>query len=273
METSSSNKSKIRAKSAANYYKNKNLEQTNQFSGNSIKEGKLKSNDNERLSDFSNYNSKNIYPQSEASGIKRKTLSDLNSKRKNDSNNNDFSEYSRPFSAFIIQNNTNIININSKLISDLNTQINNFNQNKITKKFNYKQTVNLQKLNDYIIYEYTKNRMQINKSNNIKYTTSFRLPLQYRRMGNHGKKEDLIPINSQPKVNLEDILILHNCNLRNGVAKHKVQNFYLKNNLKLMQKKYYKLKSLSNAKRSINAKAKVFLGNKSEVAYKSINIL
>ena len=68
----------------------------------------------------------------------------------------------------------------------------------------------MQKLNDYIIYEYTKNKMQISKENNKKPSTSFLLPLPYRRMGNHGKKEDLIPINNKPKVNLEDILILHN---------------------------------------------------------------
>ena len=129
-------------------------------------------------------------------------------------------------------NSKNIININNKLISDLNEQINILNQKKKQKKFNYKQTVNLQKLNDYIIYEYTKNKMEFNKMKNKKTTTSFRMPLAYRRMGNHGKKEDLIPINNSPKINLEDILILHNSNTRSSMTKNKVQNYYLKNNVR-----------------------------------------
>ena len=137
------------------------------------------------------------------------------------------------YHPFILSaNSKNIININNKLISDLNEQINILNQKKKQKKFNYKQTVNLQKLNDYIIYEYTKNKMEFNKMNNKKTTTSFRMPLQYRRMGNHGKKEDLIPINNLPKINLEDILILHNSNTRSSMTKHKVQNYYLKNNVR-----------------------------------------
>ena len=100
------------------------------------------------------------------------------------------------------------------------------------RNFFNKQTVNLQKLNDYIIYEYTKNKMEFNKMNHKKNTTSFRLPIQYRRMGNHGKKEDLIPISNLPKINLEDILILHNSNARNTMSKNKVHNYYLKNNVK-----------------------------------------
>ena len=137
------------------------------------------------------------------------------------------------YHPFILSaNSKNIININNKLISDLNEQINILNERKRAKKFSYKQTVNLQKLNDYIIYEYTKNKMEFNKMNHKKSTTSFRLPIQYRRMGNHGKKEDLIPISILPKINLEDILILHNSNARNTVSKNKVHNYYLKNNIK-----------------------------------------
>ena len=137
------------------------------------------------------------------------------------------------FHPFMLSaNSKNIININNKLISDLNEQINILNQKKKQKKFNYKQTVNLQKLNDYIIYEYTKNKMEFNKMKNKKTTTSFRMPLAYRRMGNHGKKEDLIPINNSPKINLEDILILHNSNTRSSMTKNKVQNYYLKNNVR-----------------------------------------
>ena len=97
----------------------------------------------------------------------------------------------------------------------------------------------MQKLNDYIIYEYTKNKMQISKENNKKPSTSFLLPLPYRRMGNHGKKEDLIPINNKPKVNLEDILILHNTNLRNSMTRYKVQNYYIKNYLKYKKNIHY----------------------------------
>jgi len=126
-----------------------------------------------------------------------------------------------------------ILSVNSKnLINDLNEQINILNERKKAKKFSYKQTVNLQKLNDYIIYEYTKNKMEFNKMNNKKTTTSFRLPIQYRRMGNHSKKEDLIPISILPKINLEDILILHNSNARNTMTKNKVHNYYLKKNVK-----------------------------------------
>ena len=142
------------------------------------------------------------------------------------------------YHPFILSSNSkNIININNKLISDLNEQINILNEKKRTKKFNYKQTVNLQKLNDYIIYEYTKNKMEFNKINKKKTTTSFRLPIQYRRMGNHGKKEDLIPINNIPKINLEDILILHNSNTRNSMTQHKVKNFYFKNNVRYKKNK------------------------------------
>jgi len=155
-------------------------------------------------------------------------------------------------------NSKNIININNKLISDLNEQINILNQKKKAKKFSYKQTVNLQKLNDYIIYEYTKNKMEFNRMNNKKTTISFRLPLPYRRMGNHGKKEDLIPINNLPKINLEDILILHNSNTRNSMTKHKVQNYYLKNNVKY---KKYKINPHNNKEYS------------DDIALKYINIL
>ena len=138
------------------------------------------------------------------------------------------------------------------------TTINILNEKKRAKRFNYKQTVNLQKLNDYIIYEYTKNKMEFNKMNNKKATTSFRLPLQYRRMGNHGKKEDLIPINNLPKINLEDILILHNSNTRSSMSKHKVQNYYLKNNVR-----YRKYKSNPHNNKEYN----------DEIALKYINIL
>jgi len=163
------------------------------------------------------------------------------------------------YHPFILSSNSkNIININNKLISDLNEQINILNEKKRTKKFNYKQTVNLQKLNDYIIYEYTKNKMEFNKINKKKTTTSFRLPIQYRRMGNHGKKEDLIPINNIPKINLEDILILHNSNTRNSMTQHKVKNFYFKNNVRY---KKYKLNPHRNKEYS------------NEIALKYINII
>jgi hypothetical protein len=169
------------------------------------------------------------------------------STKKNDNNNYNIQNYNNQYSdkgtfsgyekdeyqPFILSTNSkNIVNINNKLISDLNEQINILNERKRAKKFSYKQTVNLQKLNDYIIYEYTKNKMEFNKMNHKKNTTSFRLPIQYRRMGNNGKKEDLIPISILPKINLEDILILHNSNARNTVSKNKVHNYYLKNNIK-----------------------------------------
>ena len=156
---------------------------------------------------------------------------------KNKTSFNNYNYYIDENIPFIISNNSrNVININNKLIYDLNAQINSLNEKKQSKNFNYKQTVNLQKLNDYIIYEYTKNKMEFNKENHKKNSVSFRLPLQYRRMGSHGKKEDLIPINTKPKINLEDILIMHNSNLRTSMTKNKVQNYYLKNNIKY--KKY-----------------------------------
>ena len=162
------------------------------------------------------------------------SLRNINRLKNKTSFNNYYIDENIPF---ITSNNTrNVININNKLIYDLNAQINALNEKKQSKIFNYKQTVNLQKLNDYIIYEYTNNNMEFNKENNKKNSVSFRLPLQYRRMGNHGKKEDLIPINSKPKINLEDILIMHNSNLRTSMTKNKVQNYYLKNNIKY--KKY-----------------------------------
>ena len=171
------------------------------------------------------------------------------STKQNDNNNNNyniqnynnqysdkgtFSGYEKnEYQPFILSTNSkNIVNINNKLISDLNEQINILNEKKKSKNFNYRQSVNLQKLNDYIIYEYTKNKIEYNKMRNKKSTTSFRLPLQYRRMGNHGKKEDLIPINNAPKINLEEILILHNSNTRSSMTKHKVKNYYLKNNVR-----------------------------------------
>ena len=162
------------------------------------------------------------------------------SDRISDNNGYKMDEYN-PF--ILSANYKNIININNRLIGDLNEQIKFLNKQKKVKKFNYKQTVNLQKLNDYIIYEYTKNKMEYNKMNNKKTTTSFRMPLQYRRMGNHSKKEDLIPINNLPKINLEEILILHNSNTRNSMSKHKVQNYYLKNNIKYRK---YKLNQNNN---------------------------
>ena len=181
-----------------------------------------------------NYNSTNFTKPTSAfpsiNGIKTRTNSDFYSYRNNDNVNLNYNLEENQL--FNFNDYKNIININNKLINDLNAQINSLNEKKKSKRFNYKQTVNLQKLNDYIIYEYTKNKMEIGKENNRKSTTSFRLPIQYRRMGNHGKKEDLVPINNKPKINLEDILILHNSNLRNSMTKNKVENYYMKNNLK-----------------------------------------
>ncbi len=162
------------------------------------------------------------------------TFKSMNKLKNKTSYGNYYMNENIPFYSF--DNSKNIININNKLINDLNAQINSLNEKKKAKKFNYKQTVNLQKLNDYIIYEYTKNKMEFNKEHNKKNSISFRLPLQYRRMGNHGKKEDLIPLNNQPKINLEDILILHNTNLRTSMTQNKVKNYFLKNNIRF--KKY-----------------------------------
>lgn len=163
--------------------------------------------------------------------MKNKTMTYYDSNNTNETNiNNNENNENENFVPLNFTSNK-FININSKLINDLNSQIDNLNKKRNEKQFNYKQTVNLQQLNDYILYEYTKNKMKEKQ----KSTTSFRLPLQYRRMGSHGKKDDLVPLKSKPTINLEDVLILHNTNLRRDMTKNKVQNYYLKNSLKATQ--------------------------------------
>ena len=174
---------------------------------------------------------------------------------------NNYSNYEE-YTPFLIGiNSKNIININDRLIKDLNSQINSYNEKKTKTKFNYKQSVNLMKLNDYILYEYTKNKIYINKEKKQKSAITFRMPLSYRRIASHNKKEDLIPINNQPKINLEDVLILHNRNVRVSMAKKKVKNYFFKSNLK-----YKKSKPI----RYCDENNKYF---SDEIAYKYINIM
>ena len=126
------------------------------------------------------------------------------------------------------------ISINRKLINDLNHQINEWNKKVFGNSFNYKQTINLQELNDYVIYEQTKKNVENNKKKGIKNSVDFRIPLVYRRIANHFKKEDLIPMKIKPKINLEDILIQHNSILRKTMSKNNCRKYYLKKNIKLM---------------------------------------
>lgn len=127
----------------------------------------------------------------------------------------------------------NIISINKKLISDLNYQINKQSKKIFGNDFKYKQTINLQELNDYIIYQQTKKSIENNRNKGKKCTVDFRMPLIYRRMANHYKREDLIPMKIRPKINLNDILVMHNSILRKSMMENKCQNYYLKNNVKL----------------------------------------
>ena len=144
-----------------------------------------------------------------------------------------------PIFPKIIKNNSQkILSINKKLINDLNYQINRTNKKIFGNEFIYKQTINLQELNDYIIFERTKKNMEINKNKGLKNTIDFRMPLIYRRIANHYKKEDLIPMKIQPRVNLEDILINHNSIFRKSISQNSCKQYYLKNNIKVMNKNY-----------------------------------
>lgn len=144
-----------------------------------------------------------------------------------------------PIFPKIIKNNSQkILSINKKLINDLNYQINRTNKKIFGNEFIYKQTINLQELNDYIIFERTKKNMEINKNKGLKNTIDFRMPLIYRRIANHYKKEDLIPMKIKPRVNLEDILINHNSIFRKSISQNSCKQYYLKNNIKVMNKNY-----------------------------------
>ena len=139
----------------------------------------------------------------------------------------------------------NIISINKKLINDINYQINVTNKKIFGNYFAYKQTINLQEINDYVIYEDTKKMIQKNKINGIKNSVDFRIPLIYRRIANHYKKEDLIPMKNKPKINLNDVLIMHNSMFRKSMAENRCKNYYLKNNVKLLYKNLQKNKNKS----------------------------
>ena len=133
-------------------------------------------------------------------------------------------------------NSQKIISINKKLINDLNHQINTLNKRIFGNDFAYKQTINLQELNDYIIYEKTKKNIANKNNKGLKNTFDFRIPLIYRRIANHFKKEDLIPMKIGPKINLEDILINHNSIFRKSMTQNRCKNYYLKRNVKLLKK-------------------------------------
>ena len=136
-----------------------------------------------------------------------------------------------------INRTTHYISINKRLISDLNYQINNTNKKLFRNLFAYKQTINLQQINDYMIYEKTKKSIEDKKKKGIKNSFDFRIPIAYRRMDNHYKKEDLIPIKMKPKINLEDILYTHNSILRKSMSQNICRKYYLKNNIKLIKEK------------------------------------
>ena len=144
-----------------------------------------------------------------------------------------------------INRTTHYISINKKLTNDLNFQINTTNKKIINNLFAYKQTINLQEINDYIIYEKTKKSIADHKRNGKRTTIDFRIPIAYRRLDNHYKKEDLIPIKMKPKINLEDVLYMHNSILRKSMSQNNCRNYYLKNNVKLL-KEGNKEKSINN---------------------------
>ena len=144
------------------------------------------------------------------------------------------------FPKIIKDNSQKILSINKKLINDLNYQINYTNKKIFGNDFIYKQTINLQELNDYIIFEHTKKKIQTNKSKGLKNTIDFRMPLIYRRIANHYKKEDLIPMKNKARINLEDILINHNSIFRKAISQNSCRQYYLKNNIKIMNKNIIK---------------------------------
>ena len=133
--------------------------------------------------------------------------------------------------------NMHYISLNKKLTSDLNYQINTTNKKIFGNFFSYKQTVNLQEINDFMIYEKTKKSIEEHKKTGEKNSFDFRIPIVYKRMDFHYKKEDLIPFRNKPKINLIDVLYLHNRVLRKSMSQNNCRKYYLKNNLKLMKQK------------------------------------
>ena len=142
---------------------------------------------------------------------------------------------------------THYININKKLTNDLNFQIDTMNKKILNNLFAYKHTINLQEINDYLIYEKTKKNIAEHKKKGEKSTIDFTIPIAYRRINNHFKKEDLIPIKMKPKINLEDVLYMHNSIFRKSMTQNKCKNYYLKNSLKLINN-YMRNKGLNNNK-------------------------
>ena len=147
------------------------------------------------------------------------------------------------FPKIIKDNSQKVLSINKKLINDLNYQINYTNKKIFGNDFIYKQTINLQELNDYIIFEHTKKKMQIKRSKGLKNTIDFRMPLIFRRIANHYKKEDLIPMKNKARINLEDILINHNSIFRKAISQNSCRQYYLKNSIKIMNKNLTKKKN------------------------------
>ena len=136
-----------------------------------------------------------------------------------------------------INRNVHIISLNKKLTNDLNYQINSTNKRIFGNLFSYKQTINLQEINDFLIYQKTKKSIEEHKKTGEKNTSDFRMPIVYRRMDYHYKKEDLIPIRMKPKINLMDVLYLHNRVFRKSMSQNNCKKYYLKNNMKLMNQK------------------------------------
>ena len=137
----------------------------------------------------------------------------------------------------LTKSNMHYISLNKKLTNDLNYQINTTNKKIFGNFFSYKQTINLQKINDFMIYEKTKKSIDEHKKTGEKNSFDFRIPLSYKRMDFHYKKEDLIPFKTKPKINLMDVLYLHNQVLRKSMSQKYCRKYYLKNNLKLMKGK------------------------------------
>jgi hypothetical protein len=136
-----------------------------------------------------------------------------------------------------INRNVHIISLNKKLTNDLNYQINSTNKKIFGNLFSYKQTVNLQEINDFFIYKKTKKSIAEYKKTGEKNTSDFRMPILYRRMDYHYKKEDLVPIRMKPKINLMDVLYLHNRVFRKSMSQNNCKKYYLKYNMKLMKQK------------------------------------
>lgn len=144
-----------------------------------------------------------------------------------------------------------IININKELIKELNSEIRTFSKKK--KPITTPKPNRSDGFNGFIIRNIepmtSKNNIEVierirllspylatKKANNLK-----EIPFIFRQMKLNKKKEpkgNIINYERQ-KINLEDILIMHNSTIRKSVSQFKVKDFQLKKSLKLKNRPLY----------------------------------